>query len=712
MAIEIWGGVECTLNRVQDRYFDQVERSGHAHRLEDLDRFAALGLRALRYPLLWERVAPESLTRPDWQWTDERFARIRQLGMRPIAGLLHHGSGPRYTSLIDPNFPELLGQYASMVAERYPWIEDYTPVNEPLTTARFSGLYGVWYPHRRATRAFVRALLNQTWGTVLAMREIRKVNPAARLIQTEDCGRSFGTAVTRHQVDFENHRRWLTWDLLTGRVRATHPLWKFLLKNGASRDELELFVANPTPPQVIGLNYYLTSDRFLDDYVERYPQEYRGGNGKIRYADIEAVRRRREGLCGHEEKVIEAWRRYRLPVAITEVHIACTREEQMRWLLEAWKGARAAEACGAKVVAITPWALLGSYDWDSLVTNPRGHYESGVFDVRSHEPRPTALAPMIKQLATAPDEVTAHFAGTGWWRRPERMLHGHAAERRTSPHPQPLLILGGSGTLGHAFLRVAEARHLSTVSAGRNEVDINNLDSVRRLLQQVKPWAVVNATGYVRVDDAEQDSEACFGINTGAAVTIATACAEQRVPLVTYSSDLVFDGATDRPYTEHDVPHPLNVYGASKAEAERLILDIMPDALIVRTSAFFGPWDTSNFLVRALAAIRTGHTWRAASDIIVSPTYVPDLVNAAIDLLQDREHGIWHLSNEGPVSWYEFAQSAAIACGERTDLIEPAAARDLGWPAARPAYSALASVRGRVMRPTPEALAAFAASAG
>jgi dTDP-4-dehydrorhamnose reductase len=159
------------------------------------------------------------------------------------------------------------------------------------------------------------------------------------------------------------------------------------------------------------------------------------------------------------------------------------------------------------------------------------------------------------------------------------------------------------------------------------------------------------------------------------------------------------------------VPRPLNVYGASKAEAERRILAIMPDALIVRTSAFFGPWDSSNFVVHTLAAIRKGERWRAASDIIVSPTYVPDLVNAALDLLQDREHGIWHLTNEGPVSWFEFAQSAARACGERTDLIEPALASDLGWPATRPAYSALASVRGRVMRTTPEALAAFAATA-
>src|SRR5438105_3017568 len=104
-AIEVWGGPEYTLNRVGDRYRDQLERSGHAWRLDDLDRFAALGLRALRYPVLWERVAPDALEQPDWRWTDQRLARIRALGMRPIAGLLHHGSGPAYTSLLDPRFP-------------------------------------------------------------------------------------------------------------------------------------------------------------------------------------------------------------------------------------------------------------------------------------------------------------------------------------------------------------------------------------------------------------------------------------------------------------------------------------------------------------------------------------------------------------------------------------------------------------------------------
>jgi hypothetical protein len=104
----------------------------------------------------------------------------------PIAGLVHHGSGPRHTSLVDPAFATGLAVYALAVAARYPWLTHYTPLNEPLTTARFSGLYCLWYPHGRNDRTFVQALLVQCRAAVLAMRAVRDVNPAANLVQTDD----------------------------------------------------------------------------------------------------------------------------------------------------------------------------------------------------------------------------------------------------------------------------------------------------------------------------------------------------------------------------------------------------------------------------------------------------------------------------------------------------------------------------------------------
>jgi dTDP-4-dehydrorhamnose reductase len=421
--LQMWGGIECTVNRVGDRWFDQVSRTGHDARIADLVKFASLGITAIRYPVLWERLAPNRPDEIDWRWTDERLSALQRLNVRPIAGLLHHGSGPRYTSLVDERFPELFAEFAGAVARRYPWVTDFTPINEPLTTARFSGLYGHWYPHHRSDRSYVRALLNQLRATVLAMRAIRKITPEARLIQTEDCGRTYGTPATMLQVEHELERRWLTWDLLTGRVDRRHPLSAFLRRAGMTTEEERFFLEADCPPDILGLNYYVTSDRFLDERIDRYPPEACGGNDVMCYADVEAVRVHPEGIAGHLRHLLSAKHRYGLPVAITEVHIACTRDEQLRWLWESWQAAEAARKQGVDVRAVTAWALLGSYDWDSLVTTEANHYEPGVFDARSPEPRPTALATLVRQLAAGETPSHSALSTPGWWHRPERLIY-------------------------------------------------------------------------------------------------------------------------------------------------------------------------------------------------------------------------------------------------------------------------------------------------
>ncbi|MEA2514351.1 MAG: dTDP-4-dehydrorhamnose reductase [Thermomicrobiales bacterium] len=421
--LELWAGVECTVNRVGDRYFDQVERSGHARRLDDLDRFAELGVRTLRYPILWERTAPNGLDRADWSWADERLGRLRELGIRPIVTLVHHGSGPRHTNLLDPSFVDGLAAFAGALAARYPWVEDYTPVNEPLTTARFSALYGCWYPHARDMGSCVRALIHECAATAEAMAAIRAVNPAARLIQTEDIGKTYSTPMLARQAEFDNERRWLSLDLLTGRVRDGHPLWGFLHWLGFDATDFARFASAPCPPDVIGVNYYVTSERFLDQRLKRYPDCTHGGNGRHRYADVEAVRVCTEGIAGFSGIVRETWDRYGLPVAITEAHLGADVDEQMRWLAEAWRAAQAARRDGIDVRAVTAWSLLGAYDWNSLVTREEGHYEPGAIDVRGSEPRATPLAEMIRDLANGRPHRHPALAFPGWWRRPERLLY-------------------------------------------------------------------------------------------------------------------------------------------------------------------------------------------------------------------------------------------------------------------------------------------------
>ena len=713
-ALELWGGVECTVNRVGPRYFDQMVWSGHASRVDDLDRFAALGMKALRYPVLWERLAPHSMEAFDWEWSDGRLARIRALGMAPIVGLVHHGSGPRYTSLLDDRFPDLLGQYARAVAERYPWVTDWTPVNEPLTTARFSGLYGHWYPHARDDHSFVRALLNQVHGVVRAMREIRAVNSSARLVQTEDAGRPSGVPRLRRQIAFERHRRWLTWDLLAGRVDTGHPLYRYLLLRGATEAELAALVEHPCAADVCGLNYYLTSDRWLDDEIEAYPPWSHGGNSNLVYADVAAVRANVAGITGHERHLVDAWRRYGVPVALTEVHLGCTREEQMRWLAAAWRGAEAARARGADVRAVTAWALLGSHDWNSLVTVEAGHYEPGLFDTRAPEPRQTALAAVARQLAAGADPAHPVLRADGWWQRADRVTYGPAGRvGRPSPLPAgpPILIVGKRGTLGRAFKRICESRGLRVHLAARSEMDIADAPRIDAIIRDVRPWAVINAAGYVRVDDAEGEREACWRDNVDGAVNLAAACRRHGLPLATFSSDLVFDGRLDRPYVETDTPAPLNVYGASKAEAERRVLEVLPAALVIRTSAFFGPWDDYNFATLALRSALRREAFPAAADYIVSPTYVPDLVHAVLDLLIDGEQGIWHLANEGAVTWHEFGRLVVGAAGLPEQLVQPCSWRDVWQPAERPAQSALATSRGQLLPPLTSAVQLYAAEA-
>src|SRR3954452_3369187 len=151
--IELWGGLECTVNRVGDRFHDQLEGIHPCQTADIVDRLAAIGFRKLRWPAIWEKIAPHGIASADWSWCDATLPRLREIGIEPIVGLVHHGSGPRSTDLLDPGFAESLAVFAAAFAARYPWIRFYTPVNEPLTTARFSALYGHWYPHRQSDSA-------------------------------------------------------------------------------------------------------------------------------------------------------------------------------------------------------------------------------------------------------------------------------------------------------------------------------------------------------------------------------------------------------------------------------------------------------------------------------------------------------------------------------------------------------------------------------
>jgi len=269
---------------------------------------------------------------------------------------------------------------------------------------------------------------------------------------------------------------------------------------------------------------------------------------------------------------------------------------------------------------------------------------------------------------------------------------------------RPLLITGATGTLGRACAWLCGLRGLPYLLTTRQQLDIASPIAVASLFDATHPWAVVNTAGYVRVDDAESEPDRCYRENSEGAAVLAAACAERDLGLLTFSSDLVFDGGKTVPYVESDPVAPLNVYGLSKAAAELRVLQAHPAALVARTSAFFGPWDRYNFITIALRELAAGRPFAAATDSTVSPTYVPDLVHGSLDLLIDGERGVWHLANPGEVTWAELAlQAAALAGVDTATLVQqPLAAFNFAAP--RPVYSALSSERGVLLPPLEDAL--------
>jgi dTDP-4-dehydrorhamnose reductase len=350
-------------------------------------------------------------------------------------------------------------------------------------------------------------------------------------------------------------------------------------------------------------------------------------------------------------------------MAVTEAHHGSTREEQVRWLMEVWRGVEELRADGQDIRAVTIWSMLGAVDWNSLLVRRNGFYEPGAFDVRGGQPRRTAIGGAAASLASTGSYDHPVLDQQGWWRRDGRHYHPPARTSGTrSGRRRPILIAGATGTLGQAFARICARRGLDHVLLARSEMEIASAASVDSALARHRPWAVVNAAGYVRVADAARERDACFRANVTGAELVARACSRLGLPAVTFSSDRVFNGGLGRAYVERDATCPTCVYGESKAEAERRVAEAHPDALLIRTSAFFGPWDGANFVHKVLANLEAGRSIKPASGI-VSPTYVPDLANAVLDLLVDEERGVWHLTNDGMTSWSELAERVAGEAG-------------------------------------------------
>ena len=689
-SLDIWGGIECTLARLRDRVRDQVVETGHRDRPDDLERIAALGIRTLRYPVLWETATPRLSDQPDHAWHDERLTRIRALGLTPVAGLVHHGSGPVGTDLLDADFPHQLARYAASVAVRYPWIDAYTPVNEPLTTARFSCLYGHWHPHAASQDDFLRALVNQCRATVLSMRAIRAVNRGAKLVQTEDLGRVFSTPALSYQAEYENERRWLSFDLLFGRVDRHHPWWRRLRDSGISEGDLGDLLDGDVTPDIVGVNHYLTSERFLDERTDRYPPHLVGGNGRARYADVEAVRiPLGPGSLGPAARLREIWLRYRAPVAVTETHHGSSRDEQLRWLHETWCAAREVRQEGADIRAVTAWSLFGTVDWNSLLTRDLGIYEPGAFDVRGPAPRATALARATRDLARTGSFDHPVLDVPGWWRRPGRLHEPGGAgaddrDREAYSGARALLVAGPEGALRRALVRVAAGRGL----ACRILADSSSAQT-QSLVDASSIWGVldlVDGDGDPTLPDERLSALVAW-------------CRAAGAPYVQVSSQPVHGVSTEHAVVETDAARPDTQAGQRILEGQMRLLETCPSALVLRTGPIFGPWEADTVVMPLVAALAAADPVPADTRL-VSLTYLPDLWHVALDLVIDGETGIRHLAGAA-VAWDDLVRMTAGRVGHeartsQTDRLPPA-----HLPAA------LATCRGDLMPPLSSALERF-----
>jgi beta-glucosidase/6-phospho-beta-glucosidase/beta-galactosidase len=491
---EVWGGIECSHVRVRDMQRDQIQETGHQWRLGDIDRVARLGLRVLRYPVLWPTVVRNG--RYDFRWHDARFSRMQALGIKPIAGLLHHGCGPCGETSLTPGFAESFAKYAGKVAQHYPWIKRFTPINEPITTARFSALYGHWHPHLQSEAAFLQMVFHSAHATALAMQEIRRHTPDAKLIQNEDLGRTFSTPDLAYQADYENERRFLAFDLLAGRVRPGHRFWEPLLDAGVPRAPLDALASSPCPPDIIGVDYYLTSDRYLDHRIGLHPSEPVGGNGQHDYVDVAAVHLPDLlSQTGILHRLREVHDRYGGPIALTEVHNGCTRDEQVRWLYECWQAAIDARHSGIDVRAVTIWALFGSFDWNSLLRHRDGHYEAGAFDLRADPPRQTAVGDAVHALARTRNFAHPVLDQPGWWR---------PARKPQTPH----LCVTGADEVAGPVVRHCARRRLTVTdcpkTARMGELRCSTKGDARffELWQRAELVLSVTASPIVPVDNA------------------------------------------------------------------------------------------------------------------------------------------------------------------------------------------------------------------
>lgn len=275
-----------------------------------------------------------------------------------------------------------------------------------------------------------------------------------------------------------------------------------------------------------------------------------------------------------------------------------------------------------------------------------------------------------------------------------------------------IIITGAEGQLG-AELVGALAAHGEVIGTTLADLDVTDPGCADRVAALRPDW-VVHAAAATDVDGCEREPECAMAVNADGARRVAEGCRRAGAGLVYMSTDYVFDGNKGAPYTESDPPGPLNAYGRSKLEGERATRSLTSPWVIVRTAWLYGTHG-KNFVKTILRKVAAGERLRVVDDQVGSPTYAGDLAGAVALLLSQGLTGLYHVSNSGACSWYEFAREILRLCGSDSTSLSRITSAELNRPAPRPAYSVLENAAWRAaglppLRPWPEALAAMLAA--
>lgn len=369
-------GIECSYPTISDGKGGSLRRDmlaecGHYDRWqEDLHLVRDLGLRVLRYGLPWHRVHLGD-GRYDWSLCDGPMAEIQALGIVPILDLLHFGVPDWLGDFQNPDLIVHFARYAGAVAERYPWVRFYTPVNEIYVAARLSALDGVWNERLRSDRAFVTALKHLTACAIAACVTITARRPDAVFITSETAEYTHDMSPSpADDVKMENRLRYLSLDLLYGK-QPEALIYQYLMDNGMSRTEFEWFMAGEPPGhQIMGNDYY-------------------GRNERLRLPDGSYLEG--EDVLGWYLITRRYYLRYYKPLFHTETN-TFDADAAPRWLWKQWANVLRMRRDGVPVLGFTWYSLTDQIDWDIGLTEKRGKVNAcGLYDL-DRRPRPVAAA--------------------------------------------------------------------------------------------------------------------------------------------------------------------------------------------------------------------------------------------------------------------------------------------------------------------------------